>query len=440
MPSAFAWRGVSARLTRCVVPACCLLIAACAGAPAPRPAAPPAATAPDAAHAVIVVSIDALPASIPGTGTMPTLDAIAAQGVRAEWLTPSVPTLTFPNHYTLVTGLYPDHHGIVHNNMIDPELGTFVSKNAASADDGRWWGGEPIWATLQKQGGIAATMFWPGSNAEIAGQRPRYRRAFDKTVTPAARIDQVLAWLDLPPGQRPQLLTVYFDQYDIAAHDAGAASPPAMASLQALDAALARLRDGLRARGVDAATDVIVVSDHGMADVPQANVRYLDDMLPTSAYRLLSWGAWVGIAPAPGHEADVAQAFVGRHDHYACWRKAELPAVWHIGTHRRIAPIVCQADVGWRLQARSEPLQSQPVKGEHGFAPETPGMHATFVATGPSFRPGTTLPAFDNVDIYPLLAHLLRVRPAPNDGTLAPLLPALRDAVTSRGSDAGTPR
>ena len=426
MASLFAWRGLSARPFRCLVPVFCLLLAACAGAP-PRLEPPPPATA-SPAREVVLVSIDALPASVPGSGTMPTLDAIAATGARAEWMTSSVPTLTFPNHYTLVTGLYPDHHGIVHNNMSDPELGTFVSKEAASADDGHWWGGEPIWATLQKQGGIAATMFWPGSSAEIAGERPRHRRVFDKTVTPAARVDQILVWLDLPPGQRPQLLTLYFDQYDIAAHDAGASSPQAMAALRTLDAALARLRAGLRARGLDATTDLIVVSDHGMADVPRDQVRYLDDVLPPGDYDVPWWGAFVGIAPKPGHEAAVGKAFVGAHDRYTCWRKAEVPADWHFGTNRRIPAIVCQTDTGWRVQLRSVPLWPQPVRGEHGFAAEAPEMRASFVAAGPSFRAGVVLAPFPNVDLYPLLAHLLGVRPAPNDGALAPLLPALRDA------------
>ena len=144
---------------------------------------------------VVLVSIDGLRADIVGSGRMPTLDAIARDGVQAAWMNPSFPALTFPNHYTLVTGLRPEHHGIVNNHMRDPVLGTFDSKGEA-ARDGRWWGGEPIWATLQKQGGIAATMFWPGSEAEIGGQRPRLFRRFDSAVPPRARVDQALAWLN----------------------------------------------------------------------------------------------------------------------------------------------------------------------------------------------------------------------------------------------------
>ncbi len=399
------------------------LLAGCAGRSASSTSTLDTATR--SSRVVLLVSIDGLPASMLGAGMLPTLDGLAAEGVRAEWINASYPTLTFPNHYTLVTGLRPDHHGVIHNNMIDADLGRFISKDA-SADDGRWWGGEPIWSTLQKQGGIAATMFWPGSRAEIAGQRPRYSRAFDMAMTPVARVDQVLAWLDLPQARRPQMLTLYFEQYDVAAHISGARSEAALASLREIDAALARLRAGLRARGLDDRTALIVVSDHGMADVPKANTVLLDDTLDATHYDVEWWGTFIGLRPHAGSADIVARAFVGRHDHYACWRKGDLPAAWQYGSHPRIAPIVCQVDTGWRVQSRRHSPQTQPVKGEHGFAPEDPTMRSVFVASGPAFRKGVVLAPFDNVDIYPLLAHLLDVTPAANDGDLSSTAAALK--------------
>jgi predicted AlkP superfamily pyrophosphatase or phosphodiesterase len=399
-----------------------LFLIGCASRPAMEPA-----KARDPGHRplVILVSIDGLPASFLSDGTLPTLDRLAAEGVRAEWMNPSYPTLTFPNHYTLVTGLRPDHHGMVHNNMLDASLGRFISKED-SADDGRWWAGEPIWATLQKQGGIAATMFWPGSRAEIAGERPRYSRAFDKTVPPAARVDQVLAWLDLPESRRPQLVTLYFDQYDVAAHIAGARSGLALASLREVDGALSQLLDGLSVRGLGNSAALIVVSDHGMADVLQTNSVLLDDMLDVGHYDIEWWGTFIGLRPHKDSIDVVERTFIGKHDHFTCWRKGDLPAAWRYGRHPRIPPIVCQVDVGWRVQGRQNPPQTQPVKGEHGFAPEDPTMRSVFVANGPEFRSGMVLPPFDNVDLYPLLAHLLGVKPAPNDGSLSSTAAALR--------------
>ena len=396
-----------------------LLLAACSHAPISSTASPQPAT-------VVLVSVDGLRTTTVGTGVMPTLDAMAAAGVHAAWLTPSYPTQTFPNHYTLVTGLRPDHHGIVHNNMRDAALGTFVSKND-SALDGRWWGGEPIWVTLQRQGGIAATMFWPGSEVEIAGQRPRYFVPYDKQMHSSARVDQVLAWLDLPAAQRPQLVTLYFENYDVAAHDTGADSRESLAALRDVDAALARLRDGLRSRGMDASTDVIVVSDHGMLTIRGEDIRYLDDVVPAGSIDVVHVGPLAGLTPKAGHVQQVEATLLGRHDHFECWRKQDLPARWAYGHNPRVPAILCQADPGWRVMVRGMSASTSR-RGEHSYPPETPEMRATFVATGPDFIAGTQLPAFDNVDVYPLLAHLLRITPAANDGTLDPVLPALRDA------------
>lgn len=399
-----------------------VLLAGCAS----RPVADTArSTSALSANTVILVSIDGLPASMLGTGILPTLDHIAADGVHARWMTPSVPTHTFPNHYTLVTGLRPDNHGIVNNQMIDPTLGRFVSKEA-SADDGRWWGGEPIWATLQKQGGIAATMFWPGSRARIAGERPRYSLVYDRAVAANARVDQVLQWLDLPPAQRPTLLTLYFEQYDVAAHASGARSERALQALSKVDTALARLQRGLRQRGLLDATNLIVVSDHGMADVPIDHVTYLNSRLGTDAYDVMWWGAFVGIVPKPGQTDAVERAFLGRQDHYHCWRKSELPPAWGYGQHPRIPAIICQSDTGWRVQAKVQRRWLRSMKGEHGYAPEAPAMRAVFVASGPAFKSQVQLPPFANVDVYSLLAHLLGVTPAENDGSLASTEAALR--------------
>ena len=271
----------------------------------------------------------------------------------------------------------------------------------------------------------AATMFWPGSEAEIAGRRPDHWRPFDGAMTPAQRVSDVLAWLDLPPAERPRFITLYLEQYDVAAHAAGTFSPQAEEAMRGIDAALATLLRGLDARGMRATTNVVVLSDHGMADVRTSDTAYLDDVLPEAMFSWSSLGPVAHITPRSGHEAEVARRLVGRHDHYACWNRDALPAAWHYGRSPRVAPIVCQSDTGWRLQLRRHPLPKQALKGEHGFAPEDPQMRAFFVASGPDFVAGAQLPPFDNVDVYPLLAHLLRIPAAPNDGTLDTFTPAL---------------
>ena len=391
-----------------------LLLAGCATtSPHVAPASSP----------LLLISIDGLRADVIGTGTLPTVDALARRGVHAEWMNPSYPTLTFPNHYTLVTGLRPDRHGIVHNNFRDPQLGVFMSKED-SARDGRFWKGEPIWSVAEKAGIASATMFWPGSEAEIVGHRPRYWRKFDRNLNPHDRVQQVLAWLDLPMTERPRLVTLYFEQFDVAAHATSTFSAESKAALRAIDDALAMLLAGLETRGLHERSNVIVLSDHGMSDVRAENVRYLDDRLDASLYDVGWWGQIAGVTPKVATTAQVEAALLGRHDHYACWRKAEMPAQWKFGSSARIPPIVCQADTDWRVMLRRHPEQ-QALKGEHGFVPEDPQMRAAFIATGPAFRKSTTLPAFDNVDVYPLLAHLLGITPAPNDGMLDTFSPVL---------------
>lgn len=416
-------RGLLHRLLALLLPA--LLLAACAATPSrhhsPRPHGPHDDPAP-----LLLISIDGFRAT--DLERAPTLHALAAEGVRADGMQPSYPSLTFPNHYTIVTGLRPDHHGIVHNTMRDPVLGRFSLGDRTAVGDGRWWEqGEPIWVTAHKAGLRTATMFWPGSEAAIHGVRPDTWHAFDAKVSPETRVDTVLGWLDRPPAQRPHLMTLYFDQVDHAGHDAGPDAPETRAAIAQVDAALARLVDGLRRRGLLDRLNLVVVSDHGMAQVPDGQVVTIDAMVPADVAEVETAGQVVGVRPLPGREADAEARLLGQHPHYACWRKGELPARWHYGTHPRIPPIVCQMDEGWDALPAGWNAKRRPGdRGSHGFDPALPSMRAIFVAHGPAFIPGTVLPPFDNVDVYPLLAELLGVTPTKNDGDLAPLRPALR--------------
>lgn len=420
----------TAARVRCVLPPLCiLLLAACATAvaPAPSPQAAARAPAPAAAatpRAVVLLSFDGLPAAATTDGSMPTLSALARDGVRADGMLPSFPSMTFPNHYTLATGLRPDHHGIVHNYMRDAAFGHYQSK--VNGAEGRWYGGEPIWATLQRQGGRAGTVAWIGAQDPHGARMPALWTAFDTAQPDAARIGQVLAWLDLPRAARLALVMAYFDLHDKQAHAFGPDAPEAMAARRTLDDALRGLLAGLSARGLRQATDVIVVSDHGMAAVPPGNVDTLPASLPRDAFSVDGTGIVLGVHPRPGREAEVARGLLGRQAHHACLRKDALPPRWHYGTHPRVAPIVCVADPGWYLYVDPPARSYARVRGEHGYDPQDRSMRAVFVAAGPSFRAGVRLRPFDNVDVYPLLARLLGVVPAANDGTLAPLLPALR--------------
>jgi len=275
-------------------------------------------------------------------------------------------------------------------------------------------------------------MFWPGSEAPIGGTHPDHWLPFDGSMPAEARVDQVLAWLDLPAAERPGFVTLYFDQVDHAGHDFGPSSAEVRAAQAEVDAALARLLAGLDARGLRGRVDLLVVSDHGMAPVEPGHLEFLDDYLaahglPIEAIDVVSRNSAVGVAVADGAEAAAVEAaLLGRHPHAECWRKTDVPARWHYGTHPRVPPIVCQADVGWQLTTRSVARRRSHTGGAHGFDPALPDMRAVFVADGPSFADGAVLPPFDNVDVYPLLMRLLGVPGRPNDGDARTFDPVLR--------------
>ncbi|MGJ4730653.1 ectonucleotide pyrophosphatase/phosphodiesterase [Luteimonas sp. SDU101] len=401
---------------RCLLIPLLLLLGACASTAPSRPTS----------TSLLLVSLDGVHPDFLGRGDTPHLDRLAAEGVRASGMNPSYPSLTFPNHYTIVTGLRPDRHGIVHNTMQDAQLGSFALKNRDAVGDGRWWGGEPLWVSAERAGLPTATLSWPGSEAPVQGVRPTRWHAYDETRPIAVRVATVAGWLAEPEATRPRLATLYFEHPDAAAHAHGPRSPQLRAALREVDAALGDLIARLDRSGARAHTDLVIVSDHGMAEVPEGQVVAVEDMVDPQDAELATSGQVVGFRPLPGRDDAAERQLLGRHAQYACWRRHELPARWHYGRHPRVPPIVCQMDPGWDALPRAWIAHRPPgTRGSHGFDPAAPQMRAIFIANGPSFRHGAVLPAFDNVDVYPLLARLLGIAPAPHDGNADTLLPAL---------------
>lgn len=380
-------------------------------------------------HALILISIDGFRADYLDRHLTPALEALASNGVRALAMKPSFPTLTFPNHYTLVTGLYPDHHGIVNNRMLDARSGNrFNYKDPATNSDPTWWGSEPIWVSAEKQGLHAATMFWPGSNVAIAGVRPSKWLLFDEKITPDQRVDQVLQWIDLPAPERATFFTLYFDRVDHAGHDGGPDSEGVNAALRDVDAALARLMDGLKRRGLFDHTDIVIVSDHGQTATSRERRTYLDDLVPLADVDVVNYGIVAGVEPHAGKMQEIERALLQPHPYMQCWRKSEIPARLHYGTNARIPALLCLAEDGGNITSHNyENGGGHYSAGEHGYDNDDPKMRALFVAHGPDFRRGLVVPEFDNVDVYPLLMHLLHIKPQPNDGDYAAVVGMLRN-------------
>ena len=409
----------------------CLLLclSACAGLPARQDGIAPA-SAPSSAP-LLLVSIDGLRADALGRGDTPVLDRLAAQGVRAQWMRPSYPVLTFPNHYALVTGLRPDHHGVVHNSMNDAQLGRFVVADKAAGQMPGWWQGEPVWTGAERAGIVTGVWAWPGAAAPRDGVLPHYHHSFDPDVPLPARMAEVVAWLSGRDGPPARFAALYLETVDGAGHDHGPDAPATRAAVRAVDAAIGQLLDALDAAGLGGRVNVVVVSDHGMAEVPQGHYLAVEDIAAMEEAEVVSIGQVIGLVPRPGHAAALEARLVGRHDHYQCWRKSEIPPRLHYGSHPRIPPIVCQMDEGWNALGRATVLKRDADgshdRGAHGYDPDLPSMRAVFLAQGPAFAAGRVLPPFDNTDVYPLLARLLGIAPQPNDGDAGTLVPALRE-------------
>lgn len=380
---------------------------------------------------LILVSIDGFRSDYLERGNTPTLNALAAGGVRAEFMRPSFPTLTFPNHYTLVTGLRPDRHGVVANTMRDERISgeRFSLSNRVAVANADWWSeAVPIWTTVQRGGRRAATMFWPGSEAPVHGAHPDYWAPFDNAVSDATRVNTVLGWLDLPVPQRPAFLTLYLNRIDTAGHTFGPDSDGLHAELRIVDDALALLLSGLARRGLRDQVNIVVVSDHGMTSTSPDRVIDFDEIVRADQADIVMTGVLTGIAPTIEHREAVERALLASpHEHMRCMRKSDVPARLHYGTHRRIPPILCIAEHGWVIVDRKTLARKKHRSlGEHGYDIDHPDMRSLFVANGPAFRRGVVVPAFDNVDVYPLLAHLLGERAEPNDGSLASARDMLR--------------
>ncbi len=383
---------------------------------------------------LILISIDGYRADYLDRGHSPVLAALANDGVRAVGLRPVYPSVTYPNHYTIVTGLYPDQHGIVNNTMHDPVLGSFSPSIRAANTDGRWWDqAEPIWVTAQKQGRRTASVYWPGTQAEIHGVRPNYWQSFDPSVPPDARVDQVLAWLDLP--RRPEFVLLYFEQADVAGHSYGPDSLQVDEALVTIDAALGRLVAGLRERNQYDTTNFVIVSDHGMSASSPERVVLLDPIVNLEHIELVSSLVNAGIDPKPGYAAEVEQALLAPHAHLQCWKKEHMPKKFHYGKNERIPPIQCVAEDGWIVStAAAESKRPLPLLGEHGYDIDGPKMRALFVAHGPAFKQHLTVPVFDNVNVYVLLAKLIGLKPLHNAGRPAVTAGMLRMVALPSGS------
>jgi predicted AlkP superfamily pyrophosphatase or phosphodiesterase len=413
------------------------LLSGCATAP---PGADPVASGGINAPAhldadyLILISFDGFRHDYLDRGITPNFDRLAAAGVRADALIPVFPTKTYTNHYSVATGMYAGRHGLVGNDFYDPEWDAYYRlRDRTAVEDGRWYGGEPIWVTAERQGMVSAAMFFIGTEAPIRGTRPTYWHRYDHDLPDSVRVERVLDWLAMPANRRPHMITLYFAVADDNGHWSGPDSPELDAAVRHADSMLGSLLDGIESLPYGDRVNVITMSDHGMT--PSVGTVVLDDYADLDGVIVVDAGpiASLHFSGDTLRRDRVVQGLAAA-PHSQAYTRDRIPAEWGVRDNPRIGDVLVVADEGWLLsRAGRGPGRNV---ATHGWAP-TESMYGIFVAAGPGIRPAGRIAAFENIHIYPLMASLLGLRPNPGiDGRAAVLAPVLvgssRDETVSR--------
>jgi predicted AlkP superfamily pyrophosphatase or phosphodiesterase len=384
---------------------------------------------------VVVVSLDAFRHDFLDRFRPASLERLASRGIVANALIPPFPSKTFPSHYTIATGLYPGHHGVLSNAFYDPAFGRwFRVKDTATVRDGRWYGGVPIWIAAEREGVRTSVHFWPGSEVEVQGRRPSAWWRYRASVSDSERVDASIAQLRLVPPRRPHLVMLYLTDVDDTTHRFGPDSPRTAVAVASIDRAVTRLLDSLAALPIRDSVNVVVLSDHGMEASPEEKVLPLRPLLATAGIdtALVQMG---DIGPTMslwlGGDGALARRTLGALNaglaHARAYARGETPARWHLEGNVRAGDLLVVAEPGY-VVARSSADRVLD-RGNHGWDPVDPAMHGIFIAAGPQIAHAGRIPAFENVHVYSFLAGLLRLDHAPKgDGDSAVLAPYLRIA------------
>ena len=370
-------------------------------------------------HKVLLISFDAFRHDYLNQANTPNFDNLVKEGVQADGLIPIYPSKTFPSYYAIATGLYADHSGIVDNHFYDPaRKAWFKVSDRNTVEDGSWYKGEPIWNTAEKNGINTAPLYWVGSEAPIQHMQPSHWKEYDPNMPYTARVDSVLKWMTLPGDNAVDFATLYFEDIDHAGHKYGPNSDSVVATIQRADNIIGYLKQQMQQRQLWDSTDVIVVADHGMAELDSTKVIFLDSIVKPSQFEYVLPDPIAFLQPKPGELDSVYKALKAHEKHYKIYKRQDLPDSLHLGDSPRVADLVMICDLPYSIVSSKyyKEFKAQLPSGNHGFRSSNPKMWGIFIAHGPDFKKGLHVKAFKSVDIYPLIAHLLQIPPAPNDG------------------------
>ncbi len=363
----------------------------------------------------VIVSCDGLRWDYAECYDMPFFDRLAREGVKAV-MQPSFPSKTFPNHYTLATGLYPDHHGIIANTFRTEDGGKYKIGSEEAAK-GKHYGGDPIWLTAKRQGLKTATVYWVGSDVKINGEYPTYWQNYAKKplLKPNERVDKVIELLTMPEDKRPRLVMCYFEEPDHTAHSYGPMTKKARHMAEAMDSLLWTMWARIKALPeIGNKVNLIITGDHGMTWCSEVRVVNSDNYVKREWVKHFDGDSPALIYTTKPEYADSIVNVLQHVDHLRAWKKGEVPEYLHYGTNKNMGDVIVLPDLGWCFRDNTKVIN-----GQHGWDPTMSDMLVGFRAIGPDFKVGYVRPGtFRNVCIYPLLAHLLGITPAPNDGSL----------------------
>ncbi|MCB9503883.1 MAG: alkaline phosphatase family protein [Deferribacteres bacterium] len=366
---------------------------------------------------LILISFDGFRWDYTERGLTPNLDYMAQNGVKALSFEPAFPSKTFPNHLSIVTGMYTENHGIIYNDIHDP----FTDRNYSLGNnpenrESRWYLGEAIWETLRRQGLRTASYFWPGSEIEEEQRHPDIFEHYVHTRPYEERITEVLRWLRLPENERPDFITLYFHETDTYGHKFGPESPEVDSAIVLLDSMLGKLFSGLKSQNQLETANIIVLADHGMTALDRDKIIRIDEFLQGEKYETMGSGPMIGLRPSEEKTDHIIALLKANEMHYKVYKRQDFPEWFHYSNHPFIPPIIAIAEIGWTLT--TSPITNLG-GGNHGYDNHHTDMHGLFHAMGPAFKVGYKTGTLQNIDVYPLLCRIYNVLPRQNiDGKL----------------------
>ncbi len=353
---------------------------------------------------LVIISLDAFRWDYPEIYHLPHFDSIAQMGVKAHSIQPCFPTVTFPNHYSMATGLYPDHHGIVQNKFYDPQLKlTYKIRNRKMVMDGRFYGGEPIWVTAEKQGLKTASFYWVGTEASIKGIQPTYWKVYENKIPFNQRIDTVINWLQLPEKERPHLVLFYLPEPDAISHKYGPVSKETKGMVTYLDSLMWDFVNKLKKLPIGDEINVIITSDHGMSALSSDKNIIIDNYIkPEWIKGMYGYNPTYNIS-ATDNCIDSIYLSLKKIPHLNVWKTKEVPGRLHYNSNFRIGDLVVVADSSWSISRKRD---KPPYGGVHGYDNKNMDMHGIFYAYGPDFKKDFKKKTFSNINLYPLMAYI----------------------------------